>query len=419
MKIPYGTTFIDIQLPKHIEWQVLKKDVPFSFPPQLELVQEGVKNLIQQLRARIVHRAKLLLVVPDHTRKCNLPFILPPLIDALQSSFSASIEILIANGSHVLQPENVIRELVSEKICNSIPTSQHNAKDESQLAYFGITRDGTEIWLNKKVKEADFIITIGGILYHYFAGFGGGPKMLLPGVAGYETIRRNHSRTIDSDSGGFHVHSREGEIKRNPVHTDLSQVLEFVPNVLSLQVALSADQKIIACKAGPVLETQQALLPLVKNLYGVHVGAKADVVVAGAGGFPSDVNLIQVHKSIRHAFQFTRKNGALIMFAECSEGIGSSTFLPYFKLGSSKRIAERLAIDFQINGQTALSLKERAEQVNIVFVSELDATVVRSMGMTPCNSREDALSLLAADLRRYKTGVIMPQAAMTVPIAEN
>jgi len=419
MKIPYGKTFIDIQLPKHIKWQHLKKDAPFSFPPQVELVQAGVDNLIAQLQSRINRQAKLLLIVPDHTRKCNLPIILPPLIEALQSSFSASIEILVANGSHVAQPESVIRDLVSEKIYTTIQTNQHDAKDESQLAYFGATRDNTKIWLNKKVKEADFIITIGGILYHYFAGFGGGPKMLLPGVAGYETIRKNHSRTIDGDSGNFHPHSRGGEIELNPVYTDLSQVLDFVPNVLSLQVVLSADQKIAACKAGPILETQQLLLPLVKQLYGVNAGDKADVVVAGAGGFPADVNLIQAHKAIRHAFKVAGDNGALIMFAQCSEGIGSSTFLSYFELGSSKRIGERLAVDFKINGQTALSLRERAEKVNILLISELEADVVRRTGMTPCSSWENALQILNADLKHYKTGFVMPQAATTVPIAES
>jgi len=419
MQLKYGKSFVDIDLPDHLHWQVLKKDAPFSFPPQSVLVQDGVNNLIGQLRSRTGRRAKLLLIVPDHTRKCNLPIILPRLVDALQSTFSASIEILIANGSHAAQPEAVIRDLVSNEIYDAVPTIQHNAKDESQLAFFGVTRDDTEIWLNKKVKEADFIITIGGILYHYFAGFGGGPKMLLPGVAGYETIRKNHSRTIDGDSGGFHPYSREGEINKNPVHTDLSQVLEFIPNVLSLQVVLSADQTIVQCQAGPVLETQRLLLPLVQQLYGFKVEKKADIVVASAGGFPADVNLIQVHKSLRHACQVARGNGALIMFAQCSEGIGSSTFLPYFEFGSSERIGKRLAVDFKINGQTALSLRERAEKVNILLISELDADVVRRMGMTPCSNWEDALEILDAELKNYKTGFVMPHAGMTVPLAES
>ena len=416
MKIPYGETFVEFELPEQIKWQVLKKDVPFSFSSQSELLQRGINDLVKQLEKHISHGAKLLLIVPDHTRKCNLPLILPLLIDALDSRFGAIIEILVANGSHILQQESVIRDLVSAEIYDSISTSQHDAKETTQLDYFGETSFGTEIWLNKKINVADYIITIGGILYHYFAGFGGGPKMLFPGVAGYESIRQNHSLTIDKRIGLFHPQSREGEIDKNPVYSDLSQVLNVVPNVLSLQVVLSQEQKIVQCKCGPVLETQRLLIPYVKNNYGITMKDKADIVIAGAGGFPADVNLIQAHKAIRHACHIIRKKGVLIFFARCKDGIGSKTFMPVLKHGSAKKIGEMLANKFQINGQTALSLKEKAEEFTIFLISDIEASVIRQTGMTPCRSWEEAWNRVADKRGKLKTGFIMPQAAATVPL---
>ena len=418
MKLGYGNAAVDVNLPEHIEWRVLKKDAPFSLLSEKEITRQGVASLIEQLQTHISHHAKVLLIVPDHTRKCNLPIILPELKEALQRNFAASIEILIANGSHALQPESTIIDLVSEKIYNAIPVYQHDARDDAQLAFFGATSHGTAVWLNKKIKEADFVITVNGILFHYFAGFGGGPKMLLPGVAGYETIRRNHSRSIDKNAGHFHPQAREGLIDGNPVYDDLAEALKFVPNVLSLQVVLSPQQQIACCEAGPIMETQRALIPHVKELYSVGMDKEADVVIASAGGFPSDVNLVQVHKSIHHAFQAVKENGILVIFAQCREGIGSATFLPYFEYGTAQKIGEALMHDFKINGQTALSLKEKAEKAGIILISELETAIVQQTGMTPARSWREAMDIISGDLQKCKTGFIVPQAGITIPLKQ-
>jgi len=416
LKIPYGKTFIDIDLPETMEWQVLEKNVPFSFPSPTLIVQQAIADLARQLKNRLSPGARLLLIVPDHTRQCGLPLILPLLIETLNSQLAAEIEILIANGSHVVQPESVIRDLVTQEVFDAVPVFQHDARDASQLVHLGQTSYGTEIWLNKKVKEADFIITVGGILFHYFAGFGGGPKMLLPGVAGYETIRQNHSLTIDKENGCFHPDSREGNITTNPVYLDLAQVMDIVPNVLSLQVLLSPSQQIVHAMAGPILATQKNLLPHVKKLYALETAASGEIVVAGAGGFPADVNLIQAHKAIRHAYAVTRLGGTLIFFAQCADGVGSQTFMPYFDLGSAKNIGEELAKNFRINGQTALSLREKAEAVHIIFISDIAPDLVRQTGMTPCRSWEEATQIAATEIRKCKMGIVLANASTTVPM---
>lgn len=413
MTLNYGHSVIDIDVPAAVEWHVLQKDVPFSFASQADIVQNGVNELVRQLKYRIEPRAQVLLVVPDHTRKCNLPLILPPLVERLENIFLADAQILFSNGSHAQQPEAAVKELISPDIYDRIPTKQHDALKDEYTAFFGKTSFGTPVILNKLVQEADFIITIGGVLYHYFAGFGGGAKMLLPGVAAYETIRQNHSLTITAD-GRFHPHAQNGNTTTNPVFLDLSQVVRFVPNALSLQVVLSSQGKIVCCKAGPILETQKKLFPLVEKLYSCKLPKRAEIVIASAGGFPSDINLIQAHKSIHHAFQAVTRGGTLIIFAECRQGIGSETFLPYFEYGSAQEIGAALRRNYEINGQTALTLKEKAEQCTIYLISSLQPDIVKKTGMIPCACLNDAL----ADIPHLeeKKGIILPHAHVTLPL---
>ena len=176
MKLNYGKKGVEINLPDNITWGVLDKEMPFVPKEETEIILSGIESLLEQLDPKINTGCRLLLVVPDHTRRCRLELILPPLIEALEQEFEATIDILVANGSHIIQPEEKVRELLSPKIFDKYPVTQHDYMDADTLLYLGETSFGTPIWLNKKVKEADFIITIGGILYHYFAGFGGGPQ---------------------------------------------------------------------------------------------------------------------------------------------------------------------------------------------------------------------------------------------------
>ena len=417
MQLKYGKTTIAFSPPVDVCWQILQKDLKHTPLTGSDIIETAVSDLSNQLEEiGISKESDILIIIPDHTRRCRLELILPTLTTALKNRFSARVQMLVANGSHVLQPNEVIHEIVGSEIYDKYPIAQHDCQDADTLAYFGDSSMGTEIWLNRKVKEADFIITVGGVLYHYFAGFGGGPKMLLPGVAGYETIRANHRRTIDEKTGHFHPDCYEGYIETNPVFLDLKEVMKFVSNTISLQVVQSVEKKIVHAAAGPILPTHRRICEKVRNIYSIPLTEKADVVVASAGGFPSDVNLIQSHKSIHHAFQAVKENGWVILLAECAEGIGSQTFLPYFDAGSSGEIAQKLLQDYQINGHTALSLKLKTERANIVLVSKLETDTIKKTGMIPVSDLTQAWAFVAPNLKVDTKGYIIPSASVHVPI---
>ncbi|MDZ7724542.1 MAG: nickel-dependent lactate racemase [candidate division KSB1 bacterium] len=408
--LPYGRGRLTCKL-NDVTWKILEPET-MAFESRDSEIDACIEKCVQQVYEQKVN--KLLLVVPDHTRRCSLDQVLPALLQRLQEKVRTRVEILVANGSHVLQDESVIRELLSENIWQRYPVFQHDCRDDDQLVKVGETDGHTPIMLNKRVVNADLVITLGGVLYHYFAGFGGGAKMILPGTSGHETIRRNHQRTIDARKGRFHPGCREGNLNTNPVFQDLRQIVKFVPNWISLQWLVAPNGAIIKSLCGPVLEEHRKICDQVERFYSIPIKEKADIVVASAGGEPTDINLIQTHKSIHHAFQAVKDGGVLVIAAQCRQGVGSRTFMPYFDHGSSKNMAAALLENYQINGHTALALKEKTEAVQIVLLSELDPELVRKTGMVACKNCE----MLKTYLKKAnpETGYYFPQAQMYVPV---
>ncbi len=414
--LPFGSGNLACSLPEWVDWSLLYKDDGLSPRGSFHL-NSSLSKLLTYLPKDLPRNPRILLVVPDHTRRCRLEILLPPLLDTLEREIRASVQILIANGSHAVQPESTLKDLVGETILSRVPVSQHDSRNSEQLISLGQTSYGTPITINRKIEEADIVLTVGGILFHYFAGFGGGPKMLLPGIAGYETIRANHRRTLDPETGLFHPECCEGNIDTNPVYQDLVQIVDRVP-CLSFQVVLSPGGDIVCSEAGPVLRVQRHLIPRVKELYTLTISQKAPIVLASGGGHPTDSNLIQSHKAIHHAFQAVKPGGFLVIASECGQGIGSSTFLPYAHAGSAKNIGQLLLVDYQINGHTALSLRQKIETVRIYLLSALDPDVVEKMGLIPIRNLQEAWIDIGKQIRGLREGYVLPQANLFLPVLD-
>lgn len=417
VKLKYDRTVAEFFCPASVRWKKLTP-ADSALATDEPILQKAIAKLKvnEKLRQALNKpRANVTLVVPDHTRYCNLPRILEHLIPTLQASSPSNIEILIATGTHPIQAEAVARATVGEKAWAELPVRQHDCHNKNALAYLGKTSRGTPIWLDQKVISSDLVLTVGGVLFHYFAGFGGGPKMLLPGVAGYETILDNHRRTIDPLTGDFDQFCYEGNIETNPVYVDLAEIERFVPQAISLQVVLDLKKHFANILVGAPLATHREIVATVKSLYEIPIVEQADVVLASAGGFPSDVNLIQAHKSIHHAFAAVKPGGAIIIFAACSEGIGSSSFLQYFDGSDAKAIGKRLLTDFQLNGHTALALKRKTEAADIILISALAPETVRQCGMIPAADLASAWALLDRRGLKAQTGYIFENAAHFVP----
>lgn len=412
MFLSYGRGKRNIELPQSLEWHRLAFNEHERGPGELRVINGAVQELALHI-GNFDFRPKILLLLPDHTRRCRLQVILPLVLKKLEPMV-ADFRILIANGTHVLQPESVIKELVGNEVYSKNRIEQHDCHDKTMLEYVGRTNYCTPIWLNRLLLQADLILTINGILYHYFAGFGGGAKMLMPGAAGYETTRQNHSYVIDRKSGHFHKGCREGNLDDNPVYQDLIQVLQYVPPVLSLQVVLNRKGFVQYAKSGPLMPVHQYLRSRVEKVYSVPITQKADIVVGSAGGYPADVNFIQSHKSLHHTFMAVREGGHVVLYAACDQGIGSETILPYFKYTALEEMATAMLNNYQVNAHTALAIRTKVENANIYLISNLEPSFVQRTGMIPVQSFARAFAKIKQS-DSVSLGYIMDQASLQVP----
>ena len=418
LSLRYGAGVQEAKLPQ--EWIAL---VPGIAPPSQErtghaAVQRALDNPVAAppLHAA-VHSRNIVIIVPDKTRRAGTALVLPFLLNELHAAGIRDewITIMFATGTHPAQSLAEQQELIGPGMHERFRVLEHDSRDEGECTLVGTTRFGTRVLLNRVVAEADFIVVAGTIVHHYFAGFGGGAKMILPGVAAYSTAVTNHRRTI-TDVGRFHTACRDGNIEGNPVMEDILAAVRFFPPCWYFAAILDERGDIAEAVSGDLIEAHRAGCAIVDRMYSESLERKAHVCVAGAGGFPKDINFIQSHKAMHHAHYALEDDGVLICVAECGEGIGNNTFLDWFRYPDGASFNEALLTRYAMNAHTALAVREKAARFRIILVSSLDPDSVRLMGIEPAISLQAAIDRA----REYQPGpqavVILPNASLTVPV---
>ncbi|GAI32801.1 unnamed protein product, partial [marine sediment metagenome] len=226
-------------------------------------------------------------------------------------------------------------------------------------------KSGNKLWVNPIVSEIDFIITTGVIVPHYFAGFSGGRKSILPGICGRKTIETNHAKMVYSDS-------RAGNLKDNPVHEEMQEAAEKVGVDFNINVVTDENHKIVEIVAGELLTSWQQGVEICKKIYLCPIEKKADVVIASAGGYPKDINVYQAQKALNNAYQAIKPGGTIILTAECLEGYGEATFEKWIEEANSPdEIIERLNKKFILGGHKAYSIVKLTKEVEVILISSL------------------------------------------------
>jgi nickel-dependent lactate racemase/HD superfamily phosphodiesterase len=420
-KLKYGKTVIDLDFPESASILSHVEKASEQNNDEAAIIHRALAAPIDSLPLEKVVRKgeKTCIVVPDSTRVCRAAIFLPILIEKLNACGIEDHDILIlmANGSHRKNtPEEQI-EILGEAIVNRIRIIEHDCQDSTMMVHLGETAKKTPVFVNRYLIRSERVILAGGVLHHYFAGFGGGPKLVVPGCAGYETILKNHRFTIHPEFQALHPACEEGNMDDNPVHADIRDALKFVTVDFTLNVVLDSHGFICNAFAGELFAAHQKACEVVHQLHSIPFQQKANLVIASAGGYPKDVNLIQVHKTIHHAFQVVAKNGVLIIAAECADGIGSKTFMEWFDNDPDlATMHQNLLNNFKINGNTALALKMKTEQVKILLLSKLPSEIVKKLGMIPVNSITEALEIARTQLPSDYQTTIIPDTATFLPI---
>lgn len=358
----------------------------------------------------------LAVIVSDKTRLCRTQIFLPVILDQIQRAGVAheNISIVFATGTHPPQSEREKRSIVGDSIYDSYRIIEHDSRKESGMEFIGTTRFGTDVKINRTVARANKIIATGTIVHHYFAGFGGGAKLLMPGVAAYSTALENHKRTL-TERGEFHPNCRDGVVENNPVYEDIVDALRYYPPVFYVAVLLNEEGKIFNGVCGDLKAAHHVGAEKVNACYRIPITSKADLVIVSAGGYPNDINFIQSHKSIHHASYAVQNGGVIICLAACADGIGNASFPDWFRYTSDEEMRHALLEHYTMNGHTALSLRNKTRNVRIIFVGALPDEDVELMGMMPAKNLPDALMIAKGFLPMHYTSYIIENGAQCVP----
>lgn len=369
---------------------------PIDSPPLSKIVKKG---------------EKIAIVVSDYTRATKADLFLSVLVNHLNGIGipDQDIFIVFANGTHPLHTREKQEKIVGKEIAARLKMFDHDCRDGTNLIDLGVTSRGTPIKLNKMVYEADRKILTGCITYHYFAGFGGGRKAVLPGIAGFEAIQTNHRLSMSPDC-------TTAALDGNPLSLDMEEAAKMLKPDFILNTVLNENKELCGVFAGDLIAAHCAGCRFINEYAMVRIDKKADLIIAASGGGVTDINYVQSHKAMENAHFALKDGGVMILLAESSEGFPSDVYEKYIRLASGKKIHEELNRNFTIPGHTVFATFHKAEKFKIIWVSKLPKEIVRKMKITPADSFEEAYRLAKKWSGDKRGAYLMPLAYTTFPV---
>lgn len=420
IKIPYGKTYRIISIPSGLKYKVLSVEEPEPLVNLFQTLSHSLDYPIASIpfNSLFTHNDKIAIVIPDKTRRCQTDKILDVIISRLNKNGikNQSITIILACGTHPAHTSTEIKKLVGEKIYQSIKIIDHDSKKSDEMFHIGVTSRGTQLKINRNYAGANKRIIIGAIGHHYYAGFSGGRKLILPGIASYDSIQQNHSLVLNKNPMlGKNPDACLGKLYGNPVNEDMIEAAQLAGVDFSINLILNSKNEIIKILCGDIIKAHKKGCEFFDKLYRINISNKADCVITSAGGYPTDINFIQTHKSIEHASHALKETGRMLVLSECNEGIGSDIFLDWFKYSSTEKMEEALRKQFAVSGHTALCSLLKSEKFNIYLYSKLKTSIVRKLHLNPVNNLQSTINLLFTEMSPHAQIFIIPYGHILVP----
>jgi nickel-dependent lactate racemase len=261
------------------------------------------------------------------------------------------------------------------------------------------------------------VILTGTIGFHYFAGFGGGRKAVLPGVASRRACMASHFAVLNPGEGtGRDPRATTGVLDGNPVHEAMMDACALVNPAFILNTVLAPDKSILAVFAGEWHEAHREGCAYYEEHFAYPLRELADLVVVSCGGFPKDINFIQAHKSMEYGSRALRDGGVMILLAQCRDGYGNATFFNWFRYRDLDEFESQLRRQYEINGQTAYATLQKAQRFRVILVSDLPPEEVASMSMIPARSIDEAMEKAAEFLPEGYAAYVIPEGGTVLPV---
>lgn len=387
-------------------------------PNEVEITTTGIDEVLRALGQPIgslpLHQIakkgeKVVIITSDITRPMPSKIVLPAVLDELQKAGVAmqDITVVFALGSHRQHTEDEKKYLVGEEVYEKVRCVDSDIHD---CVHMGTTSYGTPVDIFSIVAQADRRICLGNIEYHYFAGYSGGAKAIMPGVSTRAAISANHRRMVEEKA-------KAGSMHDNPVRLDIEEVLSVVSVDFIVNVVLDEKKTIIKAVAGDVVKAHRQGCNFLDQFYKIQIPALADIVVVSAGGFPKDINLYQAQKALDNAKHAVRKGGIVILLASCPDGLGEEVFEHWLSgAASPSDLVDKIQKNFELGGHKAAAIALVRQNADIFLVTDMPDELAKLTLMKPFANLSQAFDEALAQMGADAKIIIMPYGGSTLPV---
>lgn len=413
-QLPYGKGEREVTMPERGYVGTFLPSKTVGAATEEELVWGALRNPIgtPRLGELVRPHQKIVIITSDMTRPCPNHKLLPPLLKELEEAGVSldQVSVVIALGLHRPMTEAELRQSVGSEVYDKVRVINHDVND---VVYVGTTKRGTTVEVFRPVVEADFRICLGNVEFHYFAGYSGGAKAMIPGTASAKTVTENHSHMVkDAATAAL--------LDGNPVREDLEEAAAMVGIDFILNVIVDEHQRIVDAAAGHVIQAHRELCKRLSEEGLVELSAEVDLALVSAGGDPKDINLYQAQKALDNCAGVVRPGGVIILLAECREGYGSAVFEEWMTAAKTPQdLLQDLQREFVLGGHKAAAISKVALNAEIILVTSDVLAKEKMVGMTVTDSLDFAVLRAQEILGPEFTYAVFPLGASTLPKVVN
>jgi len=415
--LPYGKTDVCIRVPARNLLGIIEPADRQGAPDAKAEVERALKEPIpigsKRLSEIAKPESKVAIVVDDCTRKAPSEVMLLPVLAELNLAGvkDENVTVIFGCGTHrAVKPEEATALLGVEAL-KRVKAISHDCRAQD-LVNLGTTKThGNKVQVNRVFAEADVKVLLGDVGFHYYAGYGGGRKSVLPAVSGEETIKHNHAMLL-------HANARTGNLDDNPVHQDMTEAAGLAKVDFIVNVVENKKGEIVKAFAGDLKQAFLEAAKLVDEMYRVTVDRRADIIVVSAGGYPADMNLYQAYKALDNALDAVKRGGVIILVAECPEGHGNQVFYDWMtRLGDLKNVEREIKRNFVLGGHKAYYLLKALQNHQIILVSSLpDYYATSIFKLKTARAVNDAFAEALKIAGSASRVWAMPQGSNTLPV---
>jgi nickel-dependent lactate racemase len=415
-ELAYGSSKLNFTLPDSIKPLVVKANSKPGLADPLGETRrklrepDGTPPLLEMLRAK--KPKDVVIIVNDITRPTPYNILFPPLLEIFAEAGirDEQVTLLIATGIHSPHTDAQNKEVYGEEITRRFKIINHDGCDEPNLIKLGVFKSGYEFIVNRLAVEADFLITIGVVMPHYFAGYSGGRKSILPGIVAKGTVEKNHARMVELMDALPHI-------DQNPVSNEMIEAARQVGVDFILNVVTNEAKEVVFVAAGEVHAAWRKAVDVSASMYEAPFDKQVDVAITCASGRPRDINVYQAQKGLDHADRITRPGGAIILAAECPEGFGEDVFEDWInRRWEPSKVMREIKANFVLGGHKAYGFAKVSNEKEVYLVSSLTADQSSLIWAKKSASVQEAVDAVIAKYGLDASWAYLPDGSLALPV---